>query len=95
MPCVDKKQPNSPKIAGMNATQLVIMAPLTTSSSGKTTKTKRARPMECIDSKIQTTTKSEKEQRLADLKMQILPARKRLPSSGTAKANRMHQIQAT
>ena len=84
-----------PKTAGMKATQLVIIAPLTTSNSGRTTKTKSARPTVCIDSKIQTTTKSAKEQRRADLKMQIRPARNRLPSSGTAKAKQRHQIQAT
>ncbi len=84
-----------PNTAGMKATQLVIIAPLTTSNSGNTMKTKRANPMVCIDSKIQMTTKSEKEDLRADLKMQIRAARKRLPSSGTQNAKQMHQIHAT
>ena len=36
---------NSPSVAGIKATQLVNMAPFTTSSSGKTTKMSRAKPM--------------------------------------------------
>jgi hypothetical protein len=83
------------KTAGIKATQLVIMAPLTTSSSGKTTNRNRARPTTCIDSKIQTTRKSENEDLRADLKMQILDDRKRVPSSGNTKAKQRHQIQAT
>ena len=79
----------------MKATQLVIIAPLTTSNSGSTTKTNRARPIVCIDSKIQTTKKSENDDLRADLKMQIRDARNKLPSSGTMKAKQRHQIQAT
>ena len=90
-----KGQKTLPSTAGMKETQLVIIAPLTTSSSGKTTKTNRARPIVCIDSKIQTTKKSENDDLRADLKMQIRDARNKLPSSGTMKAKHRHQIQAT
>jgi len=72
-----------PRTAGMKATQLVIMAPLTTSSSGRTMKTNSDSPMTCIDSNVQTIKKSAKEDLLADLKMQIRADRKRVPSSGT------------
>lgn len=56
----------------MKQTQLVNMAPFTTSSSGKTTKNMRVSPIMCIVSKTQTTKKSEKEDLRHDLKTQIL-----------------------
>jgi len=67
----------------MKATQFVIIAPLTTSNSGRTIKTNRDSPMTCMDSNVQTTKKSVKEDRLADLKMQMRADRKSVPSSGT------------
>lgn len=41
-----------PKIAGIKQTQLVIMAPLTTSSSGRILKNNIAKPIVCSDSEI-------------------------------------------
>ena len=65
---------------GMKQTQLVNMAPFTTSSSGRTTKKRRVSPMMCIVSKTRTTKKSEKEDRLHDLKTQILADLKAVPA---------------
>ena len=64
----------------MKQTQLVSMAPFTTSSSGSTTKKRRVSPMMCIVSKMRTTKKSEKEDRLHDLKTQILADLKAVPA---------------
>ena len=61
----------------MNARQLVSMAPLTTSNSGKTTKASSAIPTACIPSKRSTTKKSVNLGLLDDLKMQILGKRKK------------------
>jgi hypothetical protein len=63
----------------MKQRQLVSMAPFTTSSSGSTTKTRRARPTTCIDSNTHTTRKSENEERRQDLKTQIRDDRNRVP----------------
>merc|ERR1719435_555087 len=79
----------------MKQRQLVSMAPLTTSSSGRTTKKRRAVPTMCIDSKTHTTKKSEKEDLRHDLNMQILKERRKVPSSGTRNAKKMHHVQAT
>ena len=62
----------SHKTDGMKHTQLVNMAPFTTSSSGKTTKNIRVSPTMCIVSNTETTKKSEKEDLRHDLKTQIL-----------------------
>ena len=56
----------------MKQTQLVNMAPFTTSSSGKTTKKSKVNPIMCIVSNTRTTKKSEKEDLRQDLKTQIL-----------------------
>jgi hypothetical protein len=64
----------------MKQRQLVSMAPFTTSSSGRTTKTRRASPTTCIDSNTQTTRKSEKEERRQDLNTQIRDDRNRVPA---------------
>ena len=63
----------------MKQRQLVSMAPFTTSSSGSTTKKSRVNPTMCMDSKTQTTRKSENEERLQDLKTQILADLKAVP----------------
>ena len=68
-----------PRTAGMKQRQLVSMAPFTTSSSGSTTKTRRASPTTCIDSNTQTTRKSEKEDRRQDLNTQMREDRNRVP----------------
>ena len=81
--------------AGIKATQLVSMAPLTTSSSGKTTKMRMARPMAWHDSKKRTIMKSEKVERRADLNTQILAERKSVPNSGSKNAAKRHHIHAT
>ena len=65
----------------MKQRQLVSIAPLTTSSSGSTTKKRRASPTMCMDSNTQTTSKSENEDRLQDLKTQILADRNTVPES--------------
>ena len=64
----------------MKHKQLVNIAPFTTSSSGSITKKRRARPTMCIDSKTHTTRKSENDERLHDLKTQILAERKAVPN---------------
>ena len=64
----------------MKQTQLVSMAPFTTSSSGKTTKKRRVSPMMCIVSNTSTTKKSEKEDLLHDLNTQILADLKAVPA---------------
>ena len=81
--------------AGMKHRQFVIIAPFTTSNSGRTTKMSKERPTMCIDSKTRTTKKSEKEDRLQDLKRQILKLRMKVPNSGMRKAKKRHQVQAT
>ncbi len=68
-----------PRTAGIKQRQLVSMAPFTTSSSGSTTKTRRARPTTCIDSNTHTTRKSEKEERRHDLNTQIREERNSVP----------------
>ena len=65
---------------GMKQTQLVSMAPFTTSSSGRTTKKRMVSPTMCIVSKMRTTKKSEKEERRHDLKTQILADLKAVPA---------------
>lgn len=45
---------SSPRIAGTTQRQLVIIAPLTTSSSGRMTKNNRAIPIVCKDSAMNT-----------------------------------------
>ena len=55
----------------------------------------KERPTMCIDSKTRTTKKSEKEDRLQDLKRQILKLRMNVPNSGMRKAKKRHQVQAT
>ena len=65
-------QTHSHRTAGMKQTQLVNMAPFTTSSSGNTTKNSRVSPIMCIVSNTRTTKKSEKEDRRHDLNTQIL-----------------------
>ena len=67
----------------MKQRQLVSMAPFTTSSSGRTTKKRRVRPVMCIVSNTSTTRKSEKEERRQDLNTQILADRKAVPAVGT------------
>ena len=57
---------------GIKQTQLVNMAPFTTSNSGKTTKKRSVNPIMCIVSNTRTTKKSEKEDLRQDLKTQIL-----------------------
>ena len=79
----------------MKHRQLVIIAPFTTSNSGRTTKMSRERPTMCIDSKTRTTKKSEKEERLQDLNRQILKLLMKVPNSGMRKAKKRHQVQAT
>ena len=79
----------------MKHRQLVIIAPFTTSNSGRTTKMSRERPTMCIDSKTRTTKKSEKEDRLQDLNRQIRKLLMKVPNSGMRKAKKRHQVQAT
>ena len=64
----------------MKQTQLVSMAPFTTSSSGSTTKKRRVSPMMCMVSKTSTTKKSENEDLLQDLNTQILADLKAVPA---------------
>jgi hypothetical protein len=49
----------------------------------------------CIDSKMRTMRKSEKEHFLACLKRHVLADRNNVKTSGTTKTKKMHQIQAT
>ena len=56
----------------MKHTQLVNIAPFTTSNSGNTTKKSRVSPIMCMVSNIKTTKKSEKEDLRQDLNTQIL-----------------------
>ena len=81
--------------AGMKHRQLVIIAPFTTSNSGRTTKTSRERPTTCIDSKTSTTKKSEKggRLRLLDLYRRILNLFKNVKNSGRTKAKKRHHVQ--
>ena len=71
-----------PKREGRKQTQLVNMAPLTTSNSGKTTKVSKAMPTADMASNSKTTKKSENMGFRLDLKMQILEDRNNVPNSG-------------
>ena len=81
--------------AGMKHRQLVIIAPFTTSNSGRTTKMSRERPTTCIDSKTRTTKKSDKggRLRLLDLFRRILKILKNVKNSGRTKAKKRHHVQ--
>ena len=85
---------NLPNTAGINATQLVNMAPFTTSNSGRTTNISKERPTTCMASKQRTTKKSENVPLLTDLNQTILMDRTSVPSSGNKKANIIHHIHA-
>lgn len=89
------RQPYSLRKAGTKQTQLVNMAPLMASSSGRMTKTISASPSVCRLSMMTTNKKSPKGGFLQDLKKHILRERRSVPSSGTVKASRRHQVQAT
>ena len=85
---------NLPNTDGINATQLVNMAPFTTSNSGKTTNISKERPTTCMASKQRTTKKSENVPLLTDLNQTILMDRTSVPTSGNKKAKHMHHIHA-
>ena len=84
--------------AGMKHRQLVIIAPFTTSNSGRTTKMSKERPTTCIDSKTRTTKKSEKEGRLGlliDLNRRTLRLLVNVKNSGRTRAMKRHHVQTT
>jgi len=83
-----------PRSPGTKQTQLVSMAPLTTSRSGRMTKTSRATPTVCSVSVRNTMKNSLALGLVQDLKKQILIERISAPSSGTRYAIRRHHIQA-
>lgn len=82
------------KIDGTRHKQLVNIAPWMTSSSGRILKASRHKPMTCSVSKIKTIPNSFHVKLLMLLKNQSLRDRRRVPHSGTAKANTIAHFQA-
>lgn len=83
-----------PSNPGTKHTQLVNIAPFTTSKSGSTDKNIKANPITWNVSIIKTTRKCPDSGFFQDLKMHMRMLRTSVPNSGTAKAIIMHHIHA-
>ncbi|KAJ8875329.1 hypothetical protein PR048_023224 [Dryococelus australis] len=86
-----RRIPSSP---GTKQTQLVSMAPLTTSRLGRTTKARSAMPTACRVSMKKTMRNSLVDGLSLVLKKQMRRERMAVPTSGTAYAKMRHHIQA-